>query len=175
MTVRLPAYDYASPGAYFITVCTHQRACLLGEVAEGQMQANALGDVVQRVWHDISCHVSHVDVDALVVMPNHLHVILILDAIVGAKHPAVLDASPLQRPQRARGTSSGSIPAVVQNAKSVSARKINRLRGTRGVAVWQRGYYEHIIRTPDELDRLRAYVEQNPLRWDLDRETPGRV
>jgi len=111
--------------------------------------------------------------DTLAVMPNHLHAILILHAMVGAKHSELANASPLRVQAGARGTIPGSIPSIVQNAKSVSARQINGLRGTPGAAVWQRGYYEHIVRSQGELDRLRRYVVSNPLRWEFDRENPS--
>ena len=88
----------------------------------------------------------------------------------GAKHPELPGASRLHVPTGAHGTRPGSIPALVQNAKSVATRKINRLRGTPGATLWQRGYYEHIIRTPSGLDRLRRHIESNPVRWELDRE-----
>jgi len=106
--------------------------------------------------------------DALVVMPNHLHAILILHARVGAKHPSVPDASPFPH-----GTQPRSLQSTVQNAKSVSSRQINMLRASPGAHVWQRGYYEHIVRSQGELDRLRRYVASNPLRWEFDRENPS--
>jgi putative transposase len=185
-SVRLPGYDYASPGAYFVTVCTHRRACTVGIVDKGQVVLSPLGESVVAAWTALPVHFPGVVLDAFVVMPNHLHgIVIIMDpaavnvagisvAGVGAKHPAIADASPLHVPHRALGTTSGSIPALIQNAKSVSARRVNQLRGTPGALVWQRGYFEHIVRSHDELDRLRTYIEQNPLRWELDRENPAR-
>jgi REP element-mobilizing transposase RayT len=169
-SIRLPGHDYASPGVYFITVCTHQRACLFGAIAGDIMHLNAPGALAQTAWLDTPRHFPNVDVDTLMVMPNHLHAILILHHMVGAKH-----ASPLPVGGKAKGTSRGSLPAVVQAFKSAAARRINADRGTPGAAVWQRGYFEHIIRTPDDLDRLRRYIESNPLRWALDRENPANT
>jgi len=169
-SLRLPGHDYASPGAYFITVCTRERVCLFGEVHDGQMHLCGPGEIVRTVWQNLPNHFPDVDVDALVVMPNHLHAILVLQPAVGAKHPELPDASPLPVSTRPHGTRPRSIPAMVQNAKSVAAREIDRLRRTPGAPVWQRGYFEHIVRTPDELGRLRQYIETNPLRWGLDRE-----
>jgi REP element-mobilizing transposase RayT len=169
---RLPGFNYASPGAYFVTACTHKRACLFGEILDGQMHLSGPGEIVCTVWQDLPLHFSDLDLDAKVVMPNHLHAILVLQPSVGAKHPELPGASPLHVLTGAHGTRPGSIPALVQNAKSVSTRRINFLRGTPGATVWQRGYYEHIIRTPSGLDRLRRYIESNPARWELDRENP---
>jgi putative transposase len=130
------------------------------------------GEIVRATWRDLPRHFPDVEVDAVVVMPNHLHAILVLQPCVGAKHPELPGASPLHVPIGAHGTRPGSIPALVQNAKSVSTRKINLLRGTPAAPVWQRGYYEHIVRSPRELERLRRYIESNPVRWALDRENP---
>jgi REP element-mobilizing transposase RayT len=173
--VRLRGFDYASPGAYFITICTHRRACLFGEVHEGHVHLSLPGDIVRTVWQGLPVHFPDMDVDAMVVMPNHLHAILVLQPFVGAEHPELPDASPLPVPNRAHGTRPGSIPSIVQNAKSVSARRINLLRGTPGAAVWQRGYFEHVIRTQEDLDRLRRYIESNSLRWALNRENPDNA
>ena len=170
--IRLPGFDYASPGAYFVTICTHHRSCLFGSVSDGRVQFSLAGEIVRATWLELPRHFPDVEVGGLVVMPNYSHVILVLQPSVGAKHPELPDASPLPVPNRANGTRPGSIPSMVQNAKSVSARHINRLRNTPGAPVWQRGYYEHIIRSPHELDRLRRYIESNPLRWALDRENP---
>jgi len=166
--LRLAGFDYASPGAYFITVCTHRRECRLGVVHTGEMMLAVFGEVADQVWRDIPGFFPAVTVDALVVIPNHLHAILAIHAGVGAKHPCYPDSSPLPR-----GTQPRSIQAIVQNAKSVSARQINALRGTPGAPAWQRGYYEHIIRSPRELGRVRHYIECNPLRWEFDRENPS--
>jgi REP element-mobilizing transposase RayT len=172
---RLPGYDYASPGAYFITVCTHQRHSLFGEIVGGPMCLNAFGAPVQAAWLEIPRHFPEVEIGALVVMPNHLHAIVILNASVGAKHPDLSDASPLPAPSWPRGTQARSIPAIVQKAKSISSRRINLLRGTPGRPVWLRGYFEHVVRSPRELDRLRRYFESNPLLWELDRKDPGNM
>jgi len=173
--IRLPDHDYASPGAYFVTICTHPRACTLGSIVDDGVVPSPYGVIVIAMWNALPAHIPGVSFDAFVVMPNHLHAILILHPSVGAKHPELPDASPLPVPYRAHGTRPGSILSIVQNAKSVSARRINLLRGTPGAAVWQRGYFEHVIRTPDDLNRLRRYIESNPLRWALDRENPDNA
>ena len=94
--VRLAGHDYATPGAYFITVCTHRRACLFGEVHDGHVHLSLPGDIVRVTWYGLPRHFPDVEVDALVIMPNHLHAILVLQPSVGAKHPELLDASPLR-------------------------------------------------------------------------------
>ncbi len=161
-----PDIDYASPGAYFVTVCTHQRACLLGEIIDGHECLSVPGEVVCTVWKDLPNHCPDVELDAFLVMPNHVHGIL---ALHGRGTACRAPTEAFGRPV------AGSIPTIVRSFKSSAAREINRLRGTPGAAVWQRGYFEHIIRTPNDLDRLRRYIESNPLRWALDRENPANT
>ncbi|GIV89164.1 MAG: hypothetical protein KatS3mg055_1682 [Chloroflexus sp.] len=162
-SIRLKGYDYFQPGAYFITICTKDRACLFGEVVNGEMRLNALGQIVQDVWHDLPNHVSNVVLDAFVVMPNHVHGITIIrdDTVVGAGS----EPAPTTPTKKHHG-----LPEIVRQFKTFSARRINEMRGTPGVSVWQRNYYEHIIRDEQSLNRIRAYIANNPLRWALDRE-----
>jgi REP element-mobilizing transposase RayT len=167
-SLRLPGYDYRSQGAYFVTVITAKRACVLGEVVDDSAHPNEIGRIVARTWREIPDHFPHVHLDEFVVMPNHLHGILVLGEAVGAKH-----ASPLQ-PGRPRGTSRGSVSAVVQAFKSSSARLVKRVSSTTPEGpFWQRGFYDRIIRDQGELERLRDYIVTNPLRWALDRENPA--
>jgi REP element-mobilizing transposase RayT len=171
---RLPGFDYGSPGAYFVTVCTHQRACLFGGIVDGVMRLNATGSLAQTSWLDIPRHFPDVEMDVLVVMPNHLHGILTLHGRgTACRAPTEAFGQPIARsvPTEAFGRPlAGSIPTIIRSFKAASARQINLQRGTPGATLWQRGYYEHIIRTPSGLDRLRRHIESNPVRWELDRE-----
>ncbi len=186
-SIRLKGYDYTQPGAYFITVCTYMRECLFGEVVDGQMRLNAWGQIVEQCWREIPIHFPHVALDAFVVMPNHIHGIIVIGD-VGATHASPLhqtSASPLQptspsplppsHPVHPTGPSQGSVGAIVGSFKSVTTRRINALRGTPGAPVWQRNYYEHIIRNEPSLQRIREYIAMNPLRWHLDRENPDAL
>ena len=112
-------------------------------------------------------HFAHVELDVSVVMPNHIHGIIILNESVGATH-----ASPL-RNARGIGQVPGSLSAIVGSFKSASSRRINQLRGTPGTPVWQRGFYDHVIRNDEDLARIREYIATNPLRWSLDEENPS--
>ncbi len=172
-SVRLPDYDYAQPGAYFVTVCTHERECLFGEIAEEAMRLNDLGRVVSEVWHAVPAHFSDARTDAFVVMPNHIHGVIVIvgyataDSGVGATH-----VSPLPVPQRPAGPKPGSLGAIVGSFKSAVTRRINAHRGTPGAKVWQRNYHEHVIRGRRDLDRVRRYIAENPQRWFWDRYRP---
>ena len=161
-SIRLHDYDYAQPGAYFVTLCTHERECLLGKITEGTLWLSPAGQVIENCWQALPRYFYAIKLDAFVVMPNHVHgIICILEA-------SLADDASVQR----HGAAAGSLTAIVGNFKTVSARRINQLRNTPGAAVWQRNYYEHIIRTPRELDAVRKYIVDNPLKWSLDHENP---
>jgi len=188
-SIRLPGYDYTQAGAYFVTVVTHQRECLFGDVVDGAMHLNACGDVALTCWRDIPRHFPSVQLDAMVVMPNHVHGVLwIVDelngdaivtataataATVGAQHAAPLQLQPTPRPMpRYPGVTSGSLAAVVRSYKSAVTKSINAVRGAAGDPIWQRNYYEHIIRDEPSLNRIRHYIDENPSQWAFDDENP---
>jgi len=174
-SIRLKGYDYTQAGAYFITVCTKDRACLFGDVADGVMRLNQMGQIVRQCWLAIPDHFPHVMLDEFVVMPNHVHGILVIMPThdVGATH-----ASPLQNddtPARPRGPQRQSVASIVGSFKSAATKRINHHRGTPGAPVWQRNYYEHIIRDDESLNSIRNYIADNPLRWQIDAENPNTI
>ena len=275
-SIRLRGYDYSQPGAYFITVCTHDRACMFGEVVDGEMQLNEYGQIVRDAWDDLPNHYAGVTLDAFVIMPNHVHGIIVLTGsparadgvtlgatfetvsmgmatgsmavdsaagtdsvrtdtaagadvanagvagagmvVVGAGFkpapttpPTIIaapadaapapttpptiaaapaDAAPapttpptiIAAPADAAPASASAgnpmpdharpvpLSEVVRAFKTFSARRINKRRNTQGVPVWQRNYYEHIVRDEKSLNRIREYIANNPLRWTMDRE-----
>ncbi len=180
-SIRLKGYDYTQPGAYFVTICTHDWACLFGDVVDGKMRLNAFGEIVHQCWLAIPQHFSPVTLDEFVIMPNHVHGIIgIMDAepvanpTVGATHASPLRwPLPHQSSPRPRGPQRQSIGAIVGSFKSAVTKRINAHRGTPGAPIWQRNYFEHIIRDAASLDRIRRYIAENPLRWHLDRENPN--
>ncbi len=166
--MRLKGHDYSQAGAYFVTLCTQSRECLFGEIVDMEMRLNELGRIVSECWDDMPKHFPNVELDEFVMMPNHMHGIILITVDVGAKHLQIAaNASPLH------GTQSGSLGAIIQNFKSVSTRKINQLREPRGVTIWQRNYFEHIIRNDKELNSIRDYIAANPARWEEDKENPA--
>lgn len=181
-SIRLPGYDYAQAGAYFVTICTQNRELMFGEVVKGQMILNGPGQMVESVWRELPQHYPGVEVDTFVVMPNHLHGVIIL---VGAGPRACPD-NPGQ-PQGARGQPQGvaptgtmSLPDVVHRFKSLTTARYRRgiLHG-RWLPfpgrLWQRNYYERVIRDDAELHRIRQYIIDNPARWSEDPENPRIV
>ena len=172
-SVRLPAYDYAQAGAYFVTVCTQNRECAFGEVVDGEMVLNEPGRMVETVWRELPQHYPGVEVDTLVDMPNHVHGIIML---VGAGPRACPDRVSGQ-PRGVAPTGTMSLPDVVHRFKSLTTARYRR-----GVLqdrwlpfprrLWQRNYYERVIRNDEELNHVRQYIVDNPLRWAEDRENP---
>jgi len=174
-SIRLRGYDYAGPGAYFVTICTHERAPLFGRVVDGEMVLNEYGEIVREEWFKtarVRLYVVLYD-DEFVVVPNHIHGII---WIVNTPTHDAVGAWRRRAPTcRAHTTEQfgkpvpGSIPTIVRSYKSAVTRRINQMRGTLGAPVWQRNYYEHIIRDERVLNAIRRYIRQNPLRWCLDR------
>lgn len=167
-SLRLKDYDYSQAGAYFVTVCVQNRECLFGEVVAGEMQLNNAGRMVVRCWQAIPDHFPHVALDVFVVMPNHVHGIIVL---MGGRGTACRAPTNEQFGKPVPG----SIPTVMRSFKSAATKHINELRHTAGVPVWQRNYYEHIIRDENSMARIREYIINNPLQWALDRDNPANV
>jgi REP element-mobilizing transposase RayT len=131
------------------------------------------GEVVESGWRAIPRFSPDVGLDLFVVMPNHVHGILVLGEGFRAMHPPEADTSPL-RPSRPKGAQAGSMSAILQSFKATTSRRVRSLPELQGVRLWQRGFYDHIIRDEAELNRLRRYIEENPLRLALDEENPHR-
>ena len=177
--LRLLGFDYSGESAYFVTICTRNRECLLGDVMKGKMRLNELGRMVQTVWDRLPERFPTVELAAFVVMPNHVHGILVVGAALAPpKRRKVWAGLALSQggaassaPTRFASTTLGN---VLRAFKSISAISVNRLLSRSGQPLWQRTYYEHVIRDEESLNRLREYIATNPLRWELDRENPGR-
>jgi REP element-mobilizing transposase RayT len=173
----LKGYDYASPGAYFVTICVRERECALGDVVDGEMALSDAGHIVQACWDDLPNHYPHVQLDVFVIMPNHVHGVIVLvdDDVVGAGlRPApTARPAPMTRPAPATVmTKHHGLPEIVRAFKSFSARRVNAMRDNAGAPFWQRGFYEHIVRNERELDAIQRYILDNPLKWALDRDNP---
>lgn len=135
-SVRLQQFDYSSEGGYFITICTHDKLCLLGDIQDEEMKLSETGKVVERCWLDIPNHFANVELDEFVVMPNHFHGIILIwnnDVRVGARH-----AVPL--PNKFGKPQSRSLSTIIRSCKSAATKNVNEIRNTPGSALWQRGY-----------------------------------
>lgn len=172
-SIRLQRYDYSCAGAYFVTICTQNRECLFGEVVDEVVRLNNAGKVVEECWQEIPSHFPQVELDEFVIMPNHVHGILVIGDPGGAAaeraNDRANDYSPLQK-KRPAGTSR-TIGSIVRGFK-IGVTKW--MRQTHPIyEVWQRNYWEHIIRDEAELAQTREYIRNNPVRWELDHLHPG--
>jgi REP element-mobilizing transposase RayT len=170
-SIRLKNYDYSKSGAYFITICTKNRQCLFGEIVNGEMILNDGGKIVEKCWIDIPEHFPNAILDEFIIMPNHIHGIIILNELdfdnVGAN--MVLDAgannySPPQN-DRPHGTTR-TIGSIIRGFK-IGVTKWFR-QNSNIKTVWQRNYYDHIIRNEIELIKIRKYIINNPKNWLID-------
>ena len=173
-SIRLKGYDYTQAGAYFVTLCVQGRECLLGAVTAGEMILNELGQIVREEWERSSEIRREIELDEFVVMPNHTHGIVWIietDDVRASVRPP--QPAPVRAHGRAPQRAPKSLGSFVAGFKSAATKRINEQRGMPGVPVWQRNYYEHIIRNDADLQRIREYIVNNPLKWDLDQLHPN--
>ena len=181
-SIRLKGYDYAQEGVYFVTVCIQDRACLFGAVADGEMQLNNSGQIAKAAWDDMPARFPSVRLDAFIVMPNHVHGIIMVGAqfIAPQKTPPTIVGAQFIAPSDGFGTATidqgainraPTLGEMVRAYKAASTRLI-RQAGTPDFA-WQRNYYEHVVRDEESLDRIRQYILDNRARWEFDRENPA--
>lgn len=174
-STRLPQYDYALCGAYFVTICTRNREWLFGRVTDGTMQMSTYGEIAEEEWQRSALIRAELHLEEFIVMPDHIHGIVIIESIPNQDEKRdekrVLMArkgayhAPLRTPR--------SLATFVGAYKASVTRRIAALRGTDAVSVWQRNYFEHVIRNDDDLNRIREYIQTNPMRWASKRDNVG--
>ena len=182
-SIRLKQYDYTRTGAYFVTACAQNRECFFGEFVDGVMRLADVGEMIQKIWQELPEYYAGVGIDVFTIMPNHIHGIIVLNH-VGAG-PRACPPSDIGQPQGVVPTRLQkeiapmvmSLPDVVHSFKSLTTALYRQGVTENGWVpfcnrLWQRNYYEHIIRNEDELNRIRQYIEDNPLKWEMDRENP---
>jgi len=181
-STRYPGFDYATANAYFVTICTHQRLCLLSNIMDGIVQIHSAGQVILDVWNGLPERFPGIDSDAIAVMPNHVHGILLIGTIpdiappppvVGARFIAPNPDNPPGVPtnEGAMNCAPTTLGDVVRAFKAVSTRLI-RTSSDPSFA-WQRNYHDRIIRTDSELDHIRLYITANPGNWEHDDHNPA--
>jgi REP element-mobilizing transposase RayT len=141
---RLKNFDYQQPGVYYVTLVVKDREHLFGEICQGKIHLSPYGKIAEQTWLSLPKTFPQVTNEIFVIMPNHIHGLITFTDTV-----------------------SGGLPEVIRYFKSFSARKINHLRDGVGIPVWQRNYYEHIVRNDEELNKIRQYIQENPHRWEL--------
>jgi len=178
-SIRLKGYDYSQPGAYYVTIVTDQRAHRFGEVVNHEMQLSEVGQIAEACWRAIPEHFPQIELGAFMVMPNHVHGILIFhetvgardvgehDDIVGARHGVPLQ--PIPNLEKFGKPVSGSLATVIRQYKSAVTRQMVQRYGGMPI-VWQRNYYEHIIRDEHDHQNIYNYILNNPFNWETDDE-----
>lgn len=159
-SVRLPKYNYAAHGAYFITICVHERACVLADPKTPDLRLTDLGWLVVERWMAIPERFPHVCNDAFVVMPNHIHGVLLLEGVSSSQTRTARDAFGMAQ--------MGSIPTIVRSFKSAATKVARELTGRTDLTLWQRGYYDRVVRDEQELNDTRVYIKDNPRLWAHD-------
>jgi REP element-mobilizing transposase RayT len=168
-SIRLREYDYSQGGAYFITILSKNHQCIFGEILDGKIRLNKLGEIIQEQWLMLPDRYEEIELDNFIIMPNHIHGIII---IVGAIHELPIQNKIIEKMdiiQRRKML----LPKIVGYFKMNTSKQINILRNTVGLPFWHRNYYEHIIRSDKEMDRIREYINNNPYMWEYDRENPN--
>ena len=165
-SIRLKHYNYSSPGEYFVTICTYEKVCVFGEVMEDEVRLTPMGEIAKRCWEEIPKHFPNVELDAHVVMPNHIHGIIILNDPVGVEY-----IQPL--PKTFQHVISKSLGSIVRSYKAAVSRECRKRKYYD--FSWQRNYYEHIIRDDKDLNNIREYILNNPIKWYLDENNPNRT
>ena len=189
--LRLRGYNYAGEGAYFVTLVTQDRLCLFGDVVADDMQLNDAGFMVLQKWKDMASRFSQIDIDTFVVMPNHIHGIIVINNSMGAalsetnvSHvgaplvgaSAYVDS--LETGNRATTRVAPTLGEIVGAFKSLTT--VEYVRRVKTFAwpkfpgrLWQRNFYEHVIRNEESLSQVRQYILDNPAKWAIDRENPS--
>lgn len=162
-TTRLKGWNYASEGYYFITVCTKNREHLFGHIENDSMKLNVFGEIVKHCWYDLPNHYLNVQLDEFCVMPNHIHVIIIINNAGIVETGLKPVSTTTSQPQKHHG-----LFEFVRALKTFSARRINEKRNSIGEPIWQSRFHDHIIRNEISLQQIREYIINNPRTWQKD-------
>ena len=183
-STRLKDYDYSLNGAYFVTLCTKNSTHLFGSIVDQKLIPNRQAEIVTECWLDLPAHYTNCVLDKFIIMPNHVHGIIIIDneiAETGLKLNNTIVETDLKpdkvvvetglKPVSTAGRVAKpySLSEIIRGFKTFSARKINEYQNTRGKAFWQSRFFDHIIRNREELKRIRQYIIENPLKWELEK------
>jgi len=154
---RLENYDYSQAGYYFVTICTKDREEFFGSVRQGSMNLSRYGEITNQCWYDLPKHYFNCSLDLFVIMPNHVHGIIVIhgEKIVG---------------NGLKPFPTNDLSEIVRGFKTFSSRRINEEMTGNDKFHWQKSFYDHVIRNEKSLDNLRRYISNNPLKWELDIE-----
>jgi putative transposase len=173
-SARMKDFDYSQAGAYFVTICTQNKVCLFGDVTDGKMVLNDAGRMVEKWYRELPKKFKDIAIDEYIIMPNHIHFIIVNTGSVGA------DLCVCPRNTNAGEHAGSPLRKIVQWFKTMTTNEYmrnvqrNEWQPFNG-KLWQRNYYEHVIRNDGDMNQIREYVAQNPMKWELDEENPKNV
>jgi putative transposase len=166
-SIRIQGADYREAGTYFVTICAAEHREIFGSMEHGRVVLSKLGDIVQGCLLEVPLHFANAGIKEFVVMPNHVHAIIGLN--VGARYIVPFDQR-TSAPERFQKPVSGSIPTIIRTYKAAVSRQAKKELGRSGHEIWQRNYYERVIRNGKEFADASRYVMENPLHWEWDKE-----
>ncbi|MBE9119009.1 transposase [Lusitaniella coriacea LEGE 07157] len=166
-SIRLKEYDYSQPGLYFVTLCTYRQQCWFGEIQQAQIHLNQIGKIVAGEWLRSAQIRPTLQLDEWIIMPNHLHGIV---GIVATESDIVKQPKPHEFRR-----SPNSLSSFIAGFKGSVTRQINQIRENTAIPIWQRNYYESIIRDENALDKIRDYIRNNPHQWEKDPDNPQNL
>jgi len=183
-SIRLQGYDYSQNGAYFITLCAQDRKPIFGKIVNGEMQLSQFGIIVRDEWLKTSEMRKNIEMDEFIVMPNHFHGIIVIDdggwarlemngaadLGTGTESTGTVHRAPTPAIERFGKPTSNTIPTIIRGFKAAVTKQINTIQINAGVynmpeRIWQKNYYEHVIRSEASLNKIREYIMSNPLNW----------
>ncbi|MGA9398353.1 MAG: transposase [Anaerolineaceae bacterium] len=175
-SIRLPDWDYRQ-GAYSVTIVTKDRENLFGEIAGDMVNLSKVGKIIRNEWLRLEKRFFHIHLDKYIVMPNHVHGIIVFRGRGMAESIENIDKS-VERHAPAKGIFGkpvpGNLATIIRSFKSSTTLRVNLMNGTPGMPVWQRNYYEHIIREERDWQAISDYIDSNPEKWAEDRENRSR-
>ena len=172
-SARLKNWDYSAEAAYFVTICTKDKKHFFGKISAGKMILSAIGEIAAKEWQNTKTIRPNIKVDVWIVMPNHLHGIIIVEPHCSAALQQWKNKDPQESQRNQFGPQSNNLASIIRGFKSATTKNIH-IAGFNEFA-WQARYYDHVIRDENELTRLREYIINNPKKWDLDKNNSENI
>ena len=169
-SIRLPGFDYSRVGIYFVTICSAQRRCIFGQIHGNDAVLSRIGEIVRACWIEIPQHFPNVKIETYVVMPNHVHGILTINEKLpdaNRENKSTVTTELFGRP------SPKSVPTIIRSFKAAASKRARESGLAVSGSIWQRGYYEHVLRNTREYVETTNYILHNPVRWADDEENPN--
>ncbi len=164
-SIRLKEYDYRQTGYYYITICSYKRRCIFGNIKDEKISLSSIGNIVKTTWEQTTKHFHFAMLNEFVVMSNHFHAIIYIEKQQPNLH---LNKQPSTKlpPQ--------SLATIIRSFKSAATRQSRSTQQQKELNIWQKNYYEHIVRNETDLNQIQQYILNNPLKWHLDSLNPNR-